>query len=234
MAFGGVLVARELAIGVISEIEAERPANAMRLARHLWEQELELAYVRASPRLRIRQMFRREAVTRLDLERFNRGVRIEKSHKAELVRLRKDARDLDAACEARRKAGEKVPASDWGLPPSRREMARAIERDDDFNLYWRGSSWYSHPGLTASDLHLEADEHGRTRVRRDGRSDPELGPQAAALALGTLGGLIIGANYSLGPLPGLQTAVDSLDARISTRRRPSNADRRKARPAKGS
>ena len=35
--------ARELADGVISELDAHRPTNAMRLARHLWEYEQELA-----------------------------------------------------------------------------------------------------------------------------------------------------------------------------------------------
>jgi hypothetical protein len=182
----------------------------------LFEQELELHYVLDNPAPRMLQIRAREARTRLALAKNNpEMIKLNRRLHREFKAVTRDAQAKEEAAAAAGKAtGEAPPASEFGYPPSRLGMARALDREADYRLYYEVASWLSHPGVITSDLHFLVDSYGLIALRPEGPADPEMTVQGLALAFGSLANLIERANYSLGPVAGVGGALAELVARI--------------------
>lgn len=133
LAFGYVVLGREIAEGVLAEAEAKpaRGLNAVRLARHLWETEQELHYAHEDPSERMTQFMGRDAKTRLWLARNYKGFSgaTPEGEFANDVRLIADeVEQRDAAARERRDSGEEVDPNEYGTVPDRRTIARALAR----------------------------------------------------------------------------------------------------------
>ena len=196
---------RELVGGVHAESSAGRGANAMRLARHLYEQELVLHYVAERPAVRLPQLEAEDAKARVRLARLNTGLRLTK-------RAAADFHGLIAKAEAKPTRG--VPFDERGFPPNYEEMAKALDRiTDDYDLFYRGASQLSHPTLLLAETYLEMDDAGVVRLRR--RIDGQLVGQALALGLRAAVSLANRANWIVGPLPGFESRLDALIAHVT-------------------
>lgn len=203
---GAIAVARELAQGVFSEAVAGRAGNAIRLARHLFEQELELDYVLADPGPRLPQVRASDAARRLRLSKVL-GTSMPRDLRSELKQLTRAAQSAEEDAVRRRKEGELVPASDYGYLPDRRVMSQASDREADYDLYYGGASWLAHPGIIASELYLTDDG---LALKPPGRPAANDIAQGVALALGSLYRLIEKTNWILGPYPGLATLLAAI------------------------
>ena len=157
LALGALLLGRELAEGVLSEAApaaGPRGLNAQRLARHLWEVETDLHYVTARPETRLPQMLVREAGAILEIYRSHpRAARpaFSPERKALFEDAEARAAALDQAAEARSRAGEAVPADDWGSFPTRLRLCKALGRPDEYFVYYGYGSLFSHPSIAAID-----------------------------------------------------------------------------------
>ncbi len=138
---GAVAAGWELAQGVLREGHAGAPANALRLARHLFELDIELHYVTTNPERRFEQLLAREAKNRLGLSwNIPEGVFEDPEFGRELKRLVKDAHRADAKALKRKKNGEDVLADELGWP-GYEDKAKALGRLDDYNVLYGSASW---------------------------------------------------------------------------------------------
>lgn len=204
--------ARELLAGVIAELEVERATNAIRLARHLYEYELEFAYLSDLPGIRIDQWFAEHAQRGLILhERIPElGLR------DDVVEQMRDRVEASKAAAAVRKvdadaAGKGEKPEGWRLP-DREAMERALldrepHRAGDYDLFYRHSSSLSHPGSLALTTYVEPDKW------RAG--------QAASLAAHAFLSLLDTVNWMLGAPHGadIRELVERFEALVPARRR---------------
>lgn len=203
LVLGAFLAAHELSQGVAAELRAARARNAMRLARHIYEQSLELRYVLADPGRRFEQILSSEVHQQLEIASgINAKARIPKPKRRAFEARDKAARERQNATAERRKKKEPYTASDWGFLPNRREMAHAIGALNEYQHYYPAASWYAHPGIQTYDSYLVLVASGEVRVAR--RTDnPHFPNQAASLALEQFMGISERANWVLGPVAGL-------------------------------
>jgi len=205
---GAVAAGRELGQGVRREADSGAPANSLRLARHLFELDIELNYVVAEPERHFEQLLSLEAKNRLAIARSDAGTEFEdESFRRELKRRAKQGHRAQAKAAQRRDAGECVPADELGWP-SYEDKARALDRLDDYATLYGPASWIAHPGFVASEVHLD-DSADIITVRPGGGSRPEIAQSALALAVVSLYRVISAADAFLGPIPGV---ADSLAA----------------------
>lgn len=210
-ALGVVRSAIELGRGVLAEGIGGRAGNAMRLARHLFEQELELHYVLDQPLPRLDQLRASEAKRRLQLVELNPGI---EGRGAPL----EEFDSLVARAKALNHTAKQKPVWERGFLPGYEDMATALDRQDDYNLYYRAASWLSHPGLAGSGLYFEDD--GITLRPLDAPSSPEDVAQALSLGLGFLVNLLERANWCLGPAPGFDATLKQLQDDIAAGKEP--------------
>jgi hypothetical protein len=118
----------ELAEGVLAETTANRISNARRLARHLWEFELELSFILEDPDERLKQ-WRAEEARRWIRTREDRNAPTEDPFESLLL------------------AGFATTRTGGGFLPTVEEMASALGRADQYREEYRGLSYLSHPGL---------------------------------------------------------------------------------------
>ncbi len=209
-ALGALAAARELASGVLREVEAGAPANAVRLARHAFEQSLDLQYLSENPDAAIRQFEAREAKSRLAMERADEESQLPSEWADELRQMTKAAQRLDG--KARTRPPEEVLAIERGTV-NYEQKAQAIGRTAEYETFYAGASWVSHPGVIASENHLIVDEDlGSARIRRSG-SNPALSQTALSLCLLSLVGVLESADGLLGPLPQLKGRLAALKKR---------------------
>lgn len=156
------LASGELLDGIRSEARAGRLANATRLARHLFEQQIELHYVLSNFEPRMRQRVAEEARNALD---HSETEVADGSHKATLAQFLQDARAREAAAEKLKKdEGKKTPADERGFFPPWEQRARAVDLEDRYVDY-RQMSAIAHPGLRAAAPHVRIiDASGEAQV----------------------------------------------------------------------
>lgn len=119
--------ARELLAGTISELELERPTNAIRLARHLFEFELEFFYIADRPVIRIPQFFAESAQRGLNIEDRVAGVTLPATAKRQMkARVAKAKKAAAERAELAALAGNKDIPEPWGMP-SRKTMQEFAE-----------------------------------------------------------------------------------------------------------
>lgn len=212
LALGALLLGRELAEGVLSETAPEagpRGLNAQRLARHLWEVETDLHYVTAGPQARLQQMLAREAGAILEIYRSPGRERDRPAFSPERKALFEDAEAraaaLDEAAEARSRAGQAVPADEWGSFPTRLRLCKAIGRGDEYFVYYGYGSLFSHPSIAALDETMIATPTGVVPRREPGHRNAAM---ALSLTRTTLARLVLRVARILAPTaPGLADAV---------------------------
>lgn len=213
-ALGSVRLGRELLDGVIAELRAEppRPLNAIRLARHLWEVEVEMHYVAtfgapAIEQVKASNTHRRVAIAR---DYYGKSWRTEKNtpkwRSARAAVVEAGCKQRDA--EARVAAGATVAPTEWGLTPGRRRMLSALGRRVEMEIYYGGASWFSHPSVQSIGNLLS--------VASDGRVEPpdpiaeQLPFMGASLAIMSATRLATRANWILGPLYGVGPRVSAV------------------------
>jgi uncharacterized protein DUF5677 len=202
---------QELLAGAISDLEAERPTNAIRLARHLFEYEQELAYVLDRPAVRLEQLYAEDSHRRLELVRLNDGLEMPPKQRAFCEQQIARAR----ASEARRATGQ--PEDGWKLP-SREVRANVLEsrepgRLSDYDLLYRGASLLAHPGPFGADTYVEEIAPGRYRIRGD-TADPVRAKEAAVLGAVAFLNLLDTVNWLVGAARGadIRAIMDRLKA----------------------
>lgn len=208
---GAVAAGRELAEGVQRETGAGAPANALRLARHLFELDIELHYVTESPARRFEQLLAREARNRLSIAKHDaEGAFEDPEFHKELKRLAGEGHRAEGKATKRKEAGEDVPADDLGWP-GYDDKAKALERLHDYNVLYLPASWLAHPGFEASEIHLTGGD-GNVKVRASG-SKPELAESALALAVVSFYRVIHSANGHLGPFANVNETLEEIGKR---------------------
>lgn len=210
-ALGVVRSVIDLGRGVLAEGLGGRAGNAMRLARHLLEQELEFHYVLDQPRPRLGQLRASEAKRRLKLVELNPGIEGGKAAIEEFEWLVARAKAVD-------RADRRAPVWERGFLPGYEGIAITLDRLYDYNLYYRGASWLSHPGFAGSGLYFEDD--GITMRPLDAPSSPEDVAQALSLGLGSLVNLLERANWCLGPAPSFDATLKQLQSDIAAGKEP--------------
>jgi len=192
-ALGALGVARELALGVLAEADAGRGGNAGRLARHLFEQWLELAYVLADPVPRLRQLEAREAHLRLrvDVAYPDPEGRMAPEDSEPLEALRAEGKLRDATVADRF-------GRERGTPPTLRGMAEWLGCVDEYDLSYRWASLHAHPGLLPGLVHLEVTPTGSIRLRSEGEGTrTEQAAPAAKMAQMMVGDALLSVVISL-------------------------------------
>lgn len=208
---GAIAVSRELAQGVLAEAAAGRAGNAMRLARHLFEQELEFGYILDEPSPRLCQWRASEAKIRLRLSKLP-GLQLDRDLQKQLRALTRWAQRKEERADDRQKRfNESVPFSDRGYLPNRRILAEAQGRAADYHLFYAGASWLSHPGNIASEMHFE---EGGMALKSPGPSESDHIAQGVALAVDALYRLVDRANWVLGPLPYMATNLAAISTEV--------------------
>jgi hypothetical protein len=144
----------ELAEGVISELEAQRRNNAIRLVRHVWEFELEMAWVLAEPETRIE----RWRVTEARRRRLMRDPTAERT----------DERLERLLAEEYERARERGAA----FMPNVEQMATELARADRYRSEYRSLSYLSHPGLWGTANYADVSE---ADVERAWKGEVDLG-----------------------------------------------------------
>lgn len=167
---GGTLgAAHEYASSLLAEAAARRSLPANALARHLWEHEIELAWILAAPSERLRRKWAEESrnvFERLPL------------HWQDYARA-EGLGDVEAVLPAVREAlGRKHPDGVW---PSYSTMAEDLGRGADWAAGYPAMSWQAHPGLSGVGRHIEATTRAVRFVQRKREDDTAL---ASALAQG--------------------------------------------------
>ena len=165
-ALAAIGLARELAAGVARETRAEAPANAMRLARHLFEQDIDVHYLVDNREAALRQLQAWEARTQLTLERkVSELGPLSAAKKRRLRAVIKEAYRLDAKAKEKEKSGAEVFASERGFP-NYEQKAAAVDRLGDYAFFYGGASWMSHSGVTSlGHMLLEDGEDESVRLR---------------------------------------------------------------------
>ena len=195
------LAANELAAGVSREAQAGATLNALRLARHLFEYLLCARYVLADPVERLDEAYGDEAAERRKIRRFAQDLQ---PNTAEALLAVQEQDALLAAAEQRKSSGGRADL------PNRADMARTLGLDDEYNHYYRASSWLAHPGLAGtSESYLVTSPDFSLSTRPGGLSDPSVIQSALALACVALHGIFA----ALGDVPPLWPDVTS---RIAT------------------
>lgn len=209
-ALGAVGLARELALGVARETREGAPANAMRLARHLFEADLDLHYLVENPEAAIRQAEAWEARSHLDIDAKVAELPPLSAEAKKVLKTRvKAAYRLDGKAKDEEKAGNEVAATDRGFP-TYEHKARAVGRGEDYGFFYGIASLMSHPSVTSIGHHLASDEGGAALSLRASGSDPTLTNMAPALALDSLVKVMDHANKALGPIPGFEERVGAV------------------------
>ena len=215
---GTLMRARELAAGVVSELEAGRGRNAMPLARHLFEEYLVVSYVLDDPEPRLDQYRASEAQSRLDMAR--QGDLLDHMPPEQRAMLE----GIEAAARAKQQAATQgraaVSPSDRGTLPTLRSMASAVDALTDYRFFYAGVSRYSHPNLSNVSAYLLIDDAGRSFSRSDA-PDPPLLAQAGAFAVEYFLRLVRRASATLGNHPEVDSALEELvpeyNARVAVR-----------------
>lgn len=199
-AIGRVYLAasRELLAGTISELELERPTNGIRLARHLFEFELEFFYIADRPAVRMQQFFAESAQRGLNIEDRVAGVTLpataKRQMKAHVANARKAAAER---AELASIAGNKDIPEPWGMPSRRvmQEIAESREpnRKENYDLFYAHSSSLSHPGPLGVATYA-ANKGGALHVRTEG-SDLVRAGQACSLAAFSFVNLMDSVNW---------------------------------------
>lgn len=207
-ALGAVGMARELALGVVRETRAKAPANAMRLARHLFEHSIDLDYLIQYPTDGTRQIeaWRAKSSLAVNKDELIALPPLSPEVERDLKRRVKDAHRLDGKARMRERDGEVVPAPGWGFP-NWEQKAAAVSRAEDYRFYYGLASGIAHPGVGSVGSHLVAAEGGSAVRLRVSGSDPTLLPSAPALALDCLVKIIEMADGCLGPVGSVSERV---------------------------
>lgn len=197
--------ATELAEGVAAEVAAGRLQNAGRLARHLFEFDIEMSWVLDNPAVRLPTRYAEEA--RSTFERMNPAV-LDRLLTPDMDPGREQLVALLASERAR--LGRSGNAS---VLPARETMADDLGRLEEFKAVYPSMSWTSHPGLSSAGRHVELDGD---RVRFVARPNP------------------VHAVFYMGPLcratASFATCIELADAAL---RRPTVVDVRDARELTG-
>lgn len=182
----------ELSEGTLAETRAKRPINASRLARHLFEFDVETSWVLRHPEIRVERRVAEDIRQWLKLvpdDDVPASVNLEA------------AREFVAEVRAR------IPAAELGnhgdLIPSRRQMARELSPVEDYDLAYGRLSHVSHPGLLAGGRFIRRiDAQGREiwRPPRDGSEEA-----ATLLQAGHSAGRCVG---RLAPHLGIRPGAD--------------------------
>lgn len=144
-------VVHELVEGVIAEVKIGRASNAIRLARHLMELDLESSWIAKDPVPRIRRRIAEEyrnAIERSDGARDAVSPEVYADMEAFLHEVKVETGTL----------GKK--GRDAGLVPSFRKIAEEMEAVGEYDQHYAMLSWLSHPGFVLA--------YRSVRPRRDG------------------------------------------------------------------
>lgn len=141
----------ELLQGLVSEAQGGRLANATRLARHLFEHQVDLLYTLDNFEPRMRQRIADEARNALEQSTatFPEGGAIDT-----LRDTLNDARTRQAAARETKKAGRKTPVDDLGFVPSLETRAQVVDLEHRYYDYRQMSSM-SHPGFRAGLIYAK-------------------------------------------------------------------------------
>ncbi len=160
---------RELAAGVLDERRAGRRTNAVRLARHLFEYDVESAWVTADPKARVKRAFGEE------MRRLCEEVPAERTAHMDLSVARAFVDEVRGGLSRRERGnyGE--------LLPSRKVMAEAVGALETYHGDYAEMSWLAHPGLTSGTRFLRlVDDHGELLAA----PTPDYGSEVAPMANG--------------------------------------------------
>lgn len=155
--------------GVLSEVDARRSLNAIRLARHIYEYELHLDYALDRPKIRLLQIRADDAHKRLLATELVAGLRLRpKAAKSfqEIV----DRAKQEAKSRGWTKKGRSAP-EDGPFLPRLLQMAEVLDRSrqpgrkENYDLVYRGASSMAHPTLLAADAYIEVLDDGSTAIR---------------------------------------------------------------------
>ena len=153
----------ELSDGVRAELGAGRRHNSERLARHLWEYEIELAWLLDEPDTRMPKIMAREAQHQTRL--------IRQMSEAELAAFGPpELRDMFERHYEQAKA-------DGNLPPNLSGMAEEINRGSHYKRNYRLLSGLSHPGIsgTGGYVQVTGEDIAQALVAPPALADIELG-----------------------------------------------------------
>ena len=197
--------AAEAARGVLSEVVADRPTNAIRLARHIYEYELQIDYVLDLPRVRRSQLRADDARNRLLMVELVPELRLTKKMKRRLTEIVEKSESEAASRDWTKKRGK--PEDGPTLPKFERMAqllaARWTDRDQHYNLVYRGASAISHPGLLAADTYVEL-AGGKFRIR-DSTADPVREVLALVTATAAFINIMDTTNWILGARHGAES-----------------------------
>lgn len=147
----------EMAEGVIEERRVGRVSNATRLARHLYEHDLESSWVLTEPRPRLRRRVAEEF--RNGFERLPTGAVVD----SESSWMR------DYLDEVRAEMPRDEIERDGRLMPSSRSMARSMGALEECDRAYRLLSWTSRPGFLAAYRSFRLNFHeGQIRIEAGG------------------------------------------------------------------
>jgi hypothetical protein len=155
-ALGAVASAIDLASGVEREARAGSSLNALRLARHLYEQRIDLAYLVKWPEAANRQYHAREAENRLAIARGDPRLDEDPEFRDRLLNSRADAARRDSVP---RKERAELPVTERGLLRFS-EKADGAGIEDEHDAVYYPASWLSHPGVGGVELFLSESAQG--------------------------------------------------------------------------
>lgn len=191
----------ELAHGVLDAVAAGRPTNALRMARHIYEFELQLDYILDRPAVRLLQLSADGAQRALLAEELVPGLKLTEKRRRQYqvaVAKAKDAADGRRALVPDR---AKLPTEEGWRLPSLEDMAAALSsrragRKEDYDLQYRGASQLSHPSLLGVATYFDPDAEGF--VLRPSTDDPIRAAQALVLAGRAYIDILDTTNWQLG------------------------------------
>lgn len=201
----------EMASGAEREWTAGSVDNAMKLARHLLEVDIDTDYLVNHPTAATRQLEAREVEQRQGLQKAMRraGVRPPPIDPVALQEFARRARDTKLRRRREKEAAESrvgpLPITEVALP-SIRGKAVAMGRRDEYDVWFGASSWLAHAGVVTYERALSLSDDDRS-ARLGPAADDGLGHTVLAMALESLVAVLDRANWLLGPLPGVGTEL---------------------------
>lgn len=132
---------REIALGVAAEARAKRAVNSTRLARHLAEYDLETEWILADPESRLARPWGETMRTLIErIPKDTSGIP-EETRAAMALQLEEIRAGIP-------------PSRDGRVMPSFAQMARDLDRFDEYQAGYQPMSWTSHPDLSAGGRFL--------------------------------------------------------------------------------
>lgn len=201
-ALGALAAALDMASGVEREARAGSSMNALKIARHLYEQRIDLAYLLKHPDAALRQFRAREADNRLTISRDDPRRRDDPELWRKLEELRNQAKRRDTVASKERKARD---VTEHGLVRFSEKAAGAGIKEEHDAVYG-AASWLAHPGLTSAEIYLEESEESLSV--RPGGPPAELLETPLTLSLVALFSIAVDISRVLGPFPEIDAALE--------------------------